>query len=85
MRSGATPPEGQPHILTVESVDFMKIVLARWESNCLWEAAFALRCFFNPAQVLEREDHWAARLARDGDPEKIYFEETVTGFATTSR
>ena len=33
------------------------------------------------AWVLDPADHLAARLARDGDPEKIYFEETDTNFA----
>jgi hypothetical protein len=33
------------------------------------------------AWVLDPEDHLASRLARDGDPEEIYFEETETSFA----
>ncbi len=33
------------------------------------------------AWLLDRDDHLAARLARDGDPESIYFEETDTNFA----
>jgi hypothetical protein len=33
------------------------------------------------AWLLDAEDHLAARLARDGDPEKIHFEETETRFA----
>jgi hypothetical protein len=33
------------------------------------------------AWLLDPEDHLAARLARDGDPEDIYFEETDTSFA----
>jgi hypothetical protein len=33
------------------------------------------------AWLLDTEDHLAARLARDGDPEDIYFEETDTRFA----
>jgi hypothetical protein len=33
------------------------------------------------AWLLDPEDHLAARLARDGDPEQIYFEETDTTFA----
>jgi hypothetical protein len=33
------------------------------------------------AWVLDPEDHLAARLARDGDPEDVYFEETDTRFA----
>lgn len=33
------------------------------------------------AWVLDPEDHLAARLARDGDPEEIHFEETDTSFA----
>jgi len=32
------------------------------------------------AWLLDAEDHLAARLARDGDPEDIHFEETDTGF-----
>jgi hypothetical protein len=32
--------------------------------------------------LLDAEDHLAARLARDGDPEEVYFEETETNFAT---
>src|SRR5947208_2924346 len=32
------------------------------------------------AWLLEPEDHLAARLARDGDPEELYFEETETNF-----
>ena len=31
--------------------------------------------------MLEPEDHLAARLARDGDPEQIHFEESDTTFA----
>lgn len=33
------------------------------------------------AWLLDAEDHLAARLARDGDPEEIHFEETDTRFA----
>jgi hypothetical protein len=33
------------------------------------------------AWLLDPEDHLAARLARDGDPEEIYFEETDISFA----
>jgi hypothetical protein len=33
------------------------------------------------AWLLGPEDHLAARLARDGDPEPIYFEETDSTFA----
>jgi hypothetical protein len=32
------------------------------------------------AWLLDPEDHLAARLARDGDPEEIHFEETDTSF-----
>lgn len=33
------------------------------------------------AWLLDPVDHLAARVARDGDPEDIYFEETDTNFA----
>ena len=33
------------------------------------------------AWLLDPADHLAARLARDGDPEDIYFEETDSNFA----
>lgn len=33
------------------------------------------------AWLLDPKDHLAARLARDGDPEEIYIEETDTNFA----
>lgn len=33
------------------------------------------------AWLLDPEDHVAVRLARDGDPEEVYFEETDTRFA----
>ena len=33
------------------------------------------------AWLLDPTDNLAARLARDGDPEDIYFEETDTNFA----
>ena len=33
------------------------------------------------AWLLDPKDHLAARLARDGDPEEVYFEETDTRFA----
>ena len=33
------------------------------------------------AWLLDPEDHLAARLARDGDPKEVYFEETDTRFA----
>jgi hypothetical protein len=32
------------------------------------------------AWLLDPADHLAARLARDGDPESVYFEETDTNF-----
>jgi hypothetical protein len=33
------------------------------------------------AWILDPADHLAARVARDGDPEPVYFEETETTFA----
>lgn len=33
------------------------------------------------AWLLDPADHLAARVARDGDPEELYFEETATRFA----
>jgi len=33
------------------------------------------------AWLLDPGDHLAARLARDGDPEEVYFEESATRFA----
>lgn len=33
------------------------------------------------AWLLDPADHLAARVARDGDPEEVYFEETDTNFA----
>lgn len=33
------------------------------------------------AWLLDPQDHLAARLARDGDPEEVYIEETDTRFA----
>lgn len=33
------------------------------------------------AWLLDPEDHFAARLARDGDPEEVYLEETDARFA----
>ena len=33
------------------------------------------------AWLLDPSDHLAARIARDGDPEELYFEETDTRFA----
>ena len=33
------------------------------------------------AWLLDPSDHLAARLARDGDPEELYFEETDSSFA----
>jgi len=33
------------------------------------------------AWLLDPADHLAARIARDGDPEEIHFEETETSFA----
>ena len=33
------------------------------------------------AWLLDPVDHLAARVARDGDPEELYFEETDAGFA----
>jgi hypothetical protein len=33
------------------------------------------------AWLLDPADHLAARLACDGDPEQVYFEETATNFA----
>jgi hypothetical protein len=37
------------------------------------------------AWLLDPEDHLAAQLARDGDPQDVYFEETDTRFAIAWR
>lgn len=65
-----------------DEIDYIRSRAAEYDSRLVTVGPLALfstdtgdAWVFNPA------DHLAARLARDGDPEEVYFEETDTNFA----
>jgi hypothetical protein len=78
---GKRPIEGKDFQLA-EEIRYIQRRAA--EHNGRWVTIGPLALFSTDtgdAWLLDPEDHLAARLARDGDPEEVYFEETDTRYA----
>jgi hypothetical protein len=65
-----------------EEIHYIRRRAAEYDSR--WVTVGPLALFSTEtgdAWLLDADDHLAARLARDGDPEEVYFEETDSRFA----
>ena len=78
---------GKKHIsgkdfLLAEEIDYIRSRAAEHDSRLVTVGPLVLfSTETGDAWLLDPADHLAARVARDGDPEDLYFEETGTNFA----
>jgi hypothetical protein len=80
-RPGKRPLDGKDFRLSDE-IDYIRGRAAEYDSRLVTVGPLALfSTAAGDAWVLDPADHLAARVARDGDPEDVYFEETDTNFA----
>ena len=65
-----------------DEIDYIRSRTAAYDSRIVTVGPLGLfSTETGDAWLLDPADHLAARLARDGDPEEVYFEETDTNFA----
>jgi hypothetical protein len=65
-----------------DEIDYIRSRAAEYDGRLVTVGPLALfSTDTGDAWVLDPIDHLAARLAKDGDPEEVYFEETDTNFA----
>jgi len=65
-----------------DEIDYIRSRAAEYDGRLVTVGPLALfSTDTGDAWVLDPADHLAARLARDGDPEEVYFEEADTNFA----
>jgi hypothetical protein len=65
-----------------DEIDYIRSRAAEYDGRLVTVGPLALfSTDTGDAWVLDPADHLAARLARDGDPEDVYFEETDINFA----
>jgi len=80
-RAGKRAVEGKDFRLA-EEIDYIQGRAAEYDGRFVTVGPLALfSTETGDAWLLDPTDHLAARIARDGDPEEIYFEETETNFA----
>ena len=80
-RSGQTSVAGKDFRLA-EEIDYIQRRAAERDGRLVTVGPLVLfSTETGDAWLLDPSDHLAARLARDGDPEELYFEETDTSFA----
>ena len=80
-RSGKTAVAGKDFRLA-EEIDYIQSRAAERDGRLVTVGPLVLfSTETGDAWLLDPSDHLAARLARDGDPEELYFEETDTRFA----
>ena len=78
---GKRPIAGKDFHLADE-IRYIQRCAAEHDGRCVTIGSLALfSTDTGDAWLLDPEDHLAARLAREGDPEDVYFEETDTRFA----
>ena len=79
--AGKRAVEGKDFRLA-EEIDYIQGRAAAYDGRFVTVGPLALfSTETGDAWLLDPTDHLAARIARDGDPEEIYFEETETNFA----
>jgi hypothetical protein len=65
-----------------EEIDYIRSRAAEYDGRLVTVGPLVLfSTETGDAWLLDPADHLAARVARDGDPEELYFEETDTTFA----
>jgi len=65
-----------------DEIDYIRSRAAKYDGRLVTVGPLALfSTDTGDAWVLDPADHLAARLARDGDIDEVYFEETDTNFA----
>ena len=80
-RSGETAVAGKDFRLA-EEIDYIQSRAAERDGRLVTVGPLVLfSTETGDAWLLDPSDHLAARLARDGDPEELYFEETEVTFA----
>jgi hypothetical protein len=80
-RSGKTTVAGKDFRLA-EEIDYIQSRAAERDGRLVTVGPLVLfSTKTGDAWLLDPADHLAARLARDGDSEELYFEETETTFA----
>jgi hypothetical protein len=80
-RSGKTAVTGKDFRLA-EEIDYIRNRAAERDGRLITIGPLVLfSTETGDAWLLDPSDHLAARVARDGDPEELYFEETDTSFA----
>ena len=80
-RSGKTAVAGKDFRLA-EEIDYIQRRAAERDGRLVTVGPLVLfSTETGDAWLLDPSDHLAARLARDGDPEQLHFEETDTSFA----
>ena len=80
-RSGKTAVAGKDFCLA-EEIDYIQGRDAEHDGRLVTVGPLVLfSTETGDAWLVDPSDHLAARLARDGDPENIHFEETDTSFA----
>jgi hypothetical protein len=80
-RSGKTAVAGKDFRLA-EEIDYIRNRAAECDGRLVTVGPLVLfSTETGDAWLLDPSDHLAARLARDGDPEELYFEETEATFA----
>lgn len=80
-RPGKTAIAGKDFHLA-EEIDYIRHRAAQHEGRFVTVGPLVLfSTETGDAWLLDPADHLAARIARDGDPEEIFFEETETNFA----
>jgi hypothetical protein len=81
-RSGTTTAVAGKDFRLAEEIDYIQSRAAERDGRLVTVGPLVLfSTETGDAWVLDPSDHLAARLARDGDPEELYFEETDTRFA----
>jgi hypothetical protein len=79
-RTGRTAIAGKNFHLA-EEIDYIRRRAAEHDGRFVTVGPLVLfSTETDDAWLLDPADHLAARVARDGDPEEIYFEETETSF-----
>jgi hypothetical protein len=80
-RTGKSALEGKDFRL-IEEIDYIQSRAAEHDGRLVTVGPLVLfSTETGDAWLLDPADHLAARIARDGDPEELYFEETDSSFA----
>lgn len=80
-RSGKTAAAGKDFRLA-EEIEYIQNRAAECDGRLVTVGPLVLfSTETGDAWLLDPSDHLAARVARDGDPEELYFEETEAAFA----